>query len=389
MAQRRKSRRGGATPGTILIALLLLFAVYFYQNGTLQRWWGSLVGSAPSRQPGLPTPAPAGSDAGETQVFFTTPSLVYPDVRNHRPASPLLQAVIADIDSARKSVDLATFDLDIPEVTDALLRAKQRGLAVRAIVDSENLETPEVSEQTGRLESASIPVVFDNREPFMHDKFLVVDAAVAWTGSWNVTTNDLYRNNNNFVRFNNNLIAADYTNEFEQMFEGRFGTSKTSDTPYPHVQVGSANVEVYFSPEDGVAKYVLQRLAAAKKSIHFMTFSYTEDKISDAMVAKRKAGLVVRGVFERQNAGGSGADFNRLQQGGVDVLQDGNCYILHHKVIIIDERTVITGSYNFTGSAEKDNDENLVIVDDPALARAYLDEFEQVYAQAQAPTRCR
>ena len=120
-----------------------------------------------------------------------------------------------------------------------------------------------------------------------------------------------------------------------------------------------------------------------------MTFSYTADTIAEAMVAKVKAGLAVRRVFETQNASGSGADFNRLQQGGVDVLEDGNCYILHHKVIVIDERTVITGSYNFTSSAERDNDENLVIVDDPNLARAYLDEFQRVYAQAQAPTRCR
>jgi len=146
---------------------------------------------------------------------------------------------------------------------------------------------------------------------------------------------------------------------------------------------------VSFSPEDGVAKHVLQRLAAAKRSFHFMTFSYTADAIADAMIAKVKVGLVVRGVFESQNAGGSGADFTRLRQGGVDVLEDGNCYILHHKMIVIDARTVITGSYNFTGSAEKDNDENLVIVDDPNLARAYLDEFQRVYAQAQSPTRCR
>jgi phosphatidylserine/phosphatidylglycerophosphate/cardiolipin synthase-like enzyme len=138
-----------------------------------------------------------------------------------------------------------------------------------------------------------------------------------------------------------------------------------------------------------VAKYVLQRLAAAKRSIHFMTFSYTSSAIADAMVAQAQAGLPVRGVFEARNAGGTGSVFGRLRQGGVDVLEDGNCYILHHKVIIIDARTVITGSYNFTNSAEKDNDENLVIVDDPNLARAYLDEFERVYAQAHAPTRCR
>jgi phosphatidylserine/phosphatidylglycerophosphate/cardiolipin synthase-like enzyme len=191
------------------------------------------------------------------------------------------------------------------------------------------------------------------------------------------------------LRFASRRIALDYVNEFELLFAGRFGTGKPSATPYPQVLLGSSGVEVYFSPQDGVAQHLLQRLAAAKKSIHFMTFSYTEDKISDAMIAKAKASLVVRGVFESQNAGGTGAAFNRLKQGGVDVLEDGNCYILHHKVIVIDERTVITGSYNFTGSAERDNDENLVIVDDPNLAHAYLDEFERVYAQAQSPTRCR
>jgi phosphatidylserine/phosphatidylglycerophosphate/cardiolipin synthase-like enzyme len=59
-------------------------------------------------------------------------------------------------------------------------------------------------------------------------------------------------------------------------------------------------------------------------------------------------------------------------------LEDGNCYILHHKVIIIDKRTVITGSYNFTSGAEKDNDENLVIVNDPALAPASCSGFLHV-----------
>ncbi len=104
--------------------------------------------------------------------------------------------------------------------------------------------------------------------------------------------------------------------------------------------------------------------------------------------ARARSGLSIQGVIEMQNTSGSGAVFERLRSAGVEVLPDGNCYSLHHKVIVVDERTVITGSYNFTSSAERDNDENLVIVDDPALARAYLEEFERVYAQAQAPTRC-
>jgi len=370
-------RTTGVPISLVAIALLAaLLAFYLYQIGWFQRVFAGERG-------------PAVDASGTVQVFFTTPTLIYPDQQWQRPASPLLQAVLTDIDHARASVDVATFDFDIDALTSALLRAKQRGVAVRLIVDSENLLTPEVAEQTGRLQRVGIEVQFDRREPFMHNKFVVLDGAITWLGSWNLTTNDTYRNSNNMLRIASREIAADYTNEFEQMFSGRFGTAKRSETPYPQVRLGSARVKVYFSPADGVAKYVLQRLAAAKRSIHFMTFSYTADAISDAMIAKLKAGLVVRGVFERQNAAGSGADFSRLKQGGVDVLEDGNCYILHHKVIVIDERTVITGSYNFTGSAEKDNDENLVIVDDRALAQAYLEEFERVYAQAQAPARCR
>jgi phosphatidylserine/phosphatidylglycerophosphate/cardiolipin synthase-like enzyme len=67
------------------------------------------------------------------------------------------------------------------------------------------------------------------------------------------------------------------------------------------------------------------------------------------------------------------------------VLQDGNPYLMHHKVFIVDETTVILGSFNFSQNAETENDENLLIIDDPALARTFLDEFERVYATAKNP----
>ncbi len=394
MSKRRKARSGGRSSGTILIALLALALIYLYQSGTL----GSILEDveAPEIQVGPQSPEPGGqpsepgaaTGSGEIQVFFTTTALVYPDRPAQRGELPLLQAVVADIDAAHTSVDVAVFDLDVVEFVDTLLRAKERGVAVRLIVDSENLETPEVAEQTGRLQDADIPVKFDDREPFMHNKFVVVDGAVAWTGSWNITTNDTFRNNNNFLRFASSEMAANYTREFDQMFDGTFGTRKSTGTPHPQLQVGGVPVEVYFSPEDRPAQYVLQRLEQATTSIRFMTFSFTSDPIAQAMIAKTEAGLTVQGVFERQNASGTGAEFQTLSDGGVDVLEDGNCYILHHKVIVIDDRIVITGSYNFTASAERDNDENLVIIEDPALARAYLEEFERLYAQAQSPTRC-
>jgi phosphatidylserine/phosphatidylglycerophosphate/cardiolipin synthase-like enzyme len=384
MARRQTtSRRGGVSLPILMLALLVLGTLYLYQSGRL----GPLL-LRTAAQAGLRGPEAHASQAGLIQSFFTTPSLIYPDLPQQRSPTSLLQAIVADLDLARSSVDLAVFDFDIPELTDALLRANKRGVVVRLIVDSENLDTPEVAEQTGRLQRAGVAIRFDRREPFLHNKFVVVDGAIACTGSWNATTNDTWRNNNNMLRFASRQLAADYANEFEQMFDGRFGTAKRSGTPYPRMRVGATAVEVYFSPQDRVAQHVLEHLKSARGSIRFMAFSFTSAPIADALAAKARAGLSVRGVFESQNASGTGAAFGRLRQAGVDVIEDGNCYIMHHKVIVVDERTVITGSYNFTSSAEKDNDENLVIVDDSTLARAYLDEFDRVYAQAQAPTRC-
>src|SRR4051812_35372785 len=232
MAVARPSSRRAPRLRVITLALLVLLALYVYQSGQFQQ-----LAAHAAAQIGLAQPT---AQPGAIRAFFTTPTLVYPDTPQQRPSSPLLAAVLADLDAARISVDLASFDFDIPAVSDALLRAAGRGVLVRLVVDSENLDTPEVSQQTGRLQRAGIAVHFDRREPFMHNKFVVVDGNVAWMGSWNVTDNDTWRNNNNMLRFASRPIAADYTNEFEQLFDGRFGTGKSSATPYPRVRVGGA-----------------------------------------------------------------------------------------------------------------------------------------------------
>jgi phosphatidylserine/phosphatidylglycerophosphate/cardiolipin synthase-like enzyme len=134
--------------------------------------------------------------------------------------------------------------------------------------------------------------------------------------------------------------------------------------------------------------HVVARVQSAQHSIRFLTFSYTDDATGEAMIARHAAGVSVQGVFETRNARGTGSEYARLQEAGIDVLEDGNCYTMHHKVIIIDDATVITGSYNFTGRAENTNDENLVIIDNQELAAAYVEEFNRVYDQARNPTQC-
>jgi phosphatidylserine/phosphatidylglycerophosphate/cardiolipin synthase-like enzyme len=326
---------------------------------------------------------------GAIEVFFTTPALVYPDVPEKRTLQDFEKRLVADIDAATSSVDAATFEYNLDSLRDALIRAKKRGIKVRLALDEEHLEEKEeMAAWAHEVEGAKIPISWEQSTNFLHSKFVIIDDKIAWTGSWNFTNNDTYRNNNNILRLSDSALVENYRAEFAQMFAGRFGPKKKPSTPTPQVTLGSTKVENYFSPEDGVLSHLLPHLEGAKKSIYFLAFSFTEDKIGALMVEKKKAGLTVQGVFEKRNAEGTGSELGYLRENGIEVLDDGNCYTMHHKVIIIDERTVITGSYNFTARAEQKNDENVIILNDKEAARLFLDEYRRVYEQAAKGTKC-
>lgn len=330
----------------------------------------------------------AGEPNDALQVFFTTPTLVYPDVPDQRTPPSYEQAIIADLDAAQSSIDMAVFEYNLTSIADALIRAKERGVQVRLALDRENLEKPEMSSWAGDVEQADIPIAWEDSDAFLHSKFIIVDNALVWTGSWNATVNDTYRNNNNLLRFTIPEIVANYAAEFGQMFEGAFGNDKESLAPNPSVEFNGIHLENYFSPQDGIEQHILQRLNEARKTIRFLAFSFTSDAVAQALLERQSAGVTVQGVFENRNAGGTGAEFGALESEGVDVLEDGNCYTMHHKFFIIDDATVVTGSYNFTARAEDTNDENLLIIDNPTIAQQYREEFERVYSQAETPPRC-
>ena len=317
------------------------------------------------------TPAPPAIEA-----FFTTPT--YPERAEDRHGG-IDAHLVALIDGARQSVDVAAYELDLDTVADALLRALERGVPVRLVTDTDNLDEAAVL----RLREGGIPVVADERGALMHNKFVVVDGRYVWTGSWNLTVNCTYRNNNNAVRIDSPALARNYATEFEEMFaQHRFGPRSPADTPAPRVDVRDILVECYFAPEDEVMTHVVAAVSQARSSVRFLAFSFTSDSLAKAMIERAKAGVAVSGVMERRGSDTEFAEFAPLRQAGIDVLLDGNPYIMHHKVIVIDDEIVITGSFNFSAGADQDNDENLLIIHDRNLARAYLDEYVRVRQRA-------
>ena len=161
--------------------------------------------------------------------------------------------------------------------------------------------------------------------------------------------------------------------------EAQVGKPSEASVAYPRVQLSDGTqVFTYFSPESDTISPLLQEITAAKSSIHFMAFSFTHDALGSAMRDRFASGINVRGVFEDRQVD-QHSEFESMKEAGLPVLTDRNRGMMHHKVIVVDEETVITGSYNFSKNAEKRNNENLLIIKgNREIAAAYLAEFERI-----------
>jgi len=143
---------------------------------------------------------------------------------------------------------------------------------------------------------------------------------------------------------------------------------------------------VVFTSEDGALEQAIIPLVSdADESIYFMTFSYTDYPLAAAMIERFESGIDVAGVFETVGSETDAAELNTLYCANIPVLQDGNSSFMHHKVIIVDESLVITGSMNFSTSAETRNDENIILIDNPDIAALYLQEFDRVWEMGKDP----
>jgi len=328
---------------------------------------------------GEPIPLQVGYGYGNLfyEVYFSDPFNPASKRQEGGIDIPLARA----IDEARISVDLAVYSMSLYSIRDALLDAHRRGVQVRVVMESDNLER----DVPRRLTEKGIPMIGDRREGLMHNKFVIIDRSEVWIGSMNFTTSGAYDDNNHLVRIRSTKVAENYLAEFNEMFDDDFfGPDILPNTPHPQLTIDGIPLEVYFSPDDGVAARIMKLLRGAESSIHFMAYSFTADDFGEIIRQKAKGGLRVFGVMdESQVKSNQGGEFAPFQEAGLKVYKDGNPGQMHHKVIIIDEKIVITGSYNFSASAERKNDENVVIIFDEQLAAQYLKEFERVYVRAQ------
>lgn len=389
-ASGRRSSAGkktGLSVGSVVLILCVLGALFIGdRTGLFSVNWEALLSGAEleevvSTPP--PTPVVVEPVSGEWyRLYFTSPQ--YPDEPATR-VSAVAEGLIEVINSAQRSLDIAIYELNLEEVGQAILVARDRGVNVRLVTDTDELEELET---LIRLQEAGIPIVPDDRSSLMHNKFVVVDGQAVWTGSWNFTPNDTFRNNNHAIYIQSPELAQNFATEFDEMFsQHAFGPTSPANTSNPKIQIGDTLIETCFAPEDACADRLIALVNQARQTIRFMAFSFTHVELGRAVSNRAGAGVTVQGVFETRGSETEFSEYGQMKKNNLEVWQDGNPYTLHHKVFIIDDQIVTLGSFNFSANANEANDENLLIIHNAGIAKEFLAEFNRVYEQAQTPPK--
>lgn len=201
-----------------------------------------------------------------------------------------------------------------------------------------------------------------HKQGIMHNKFCILNKDTIITGSYNPHSNTA----NNLVIIPSTALANNYLEEFSELW----GTTTTKKTKHTKISLNTTAIENYFCPEDNCREKISNALSAANKSIIFMTYSFTDDKIGQIVSDKAKK-IMVKGILDKSQIN-KWSQYNKLRH--TAITQAG----IHHKVFIVDESVVITGSANPTNNGYDRNDENILIIRNEKVAKEFIQEFELV-----------
>lgn len=312
--------------------------------------------------------------------------------------------LVALIGRAKSSISVALYSLSGTvgaKVGNALISARNRGVVVRVIMEDDNSNTA----PPNNLKNNGIPFITDkyglnSGDGLMHNKFLVFDAnsnnpndAYVWMGSYNTTDTGENNDYQNVVLIQDQSLAKIYTMEFNEMWgsssdvpnstTSRFGANKTNNTPH-RLLIGNTWVESYFSPSDQVTEQIKKAILSTDYQAYISLLTFTKADLAIAEQTKAAEGKKFINILD--NNSDQGTQFTFLGTFSEAYIHNiGGLY--HHKYLIVDNNQaqsdplVLTGSHNWSSSAETKNNENTLIFHSYRIANLYVQEFAARYAE--------
>lgn len=319
------------------------------------------------------------------------------------------QAALQLIDNSKATLDIAFYSFENEQLAQAILKAHDRGIKVRLVSDYDS----ENHQSFLQLQKARIPIVFGNLNAIMHNKYLIADKKWIATGSVNFSqTIQINFNHSNIIR--SSKIAQCYTQDFEIMFrEGLFSTAKDDSPQHPSwlqqkTQIGQYEIQPLFTPYkiyypkvlypdpenpsktltyQNIITQIIPFLVQSSSSIQILAYTLTDKILIHTLKQQALKGVSVSlwldNDFYHQAALSVKQRIQDLAAHRVKIklCQRADGGILHHKSILIDGHTVISGSFNFSQNGAESNDENMLIIENAEnLIEAYQLEIGRIDA---------
>jgi phosphatidylserine/phosphatidylglycerophosphate/cardiolipin synthase-like enzyme len=334
-------------------------------------------------------------------------------------AASVMARLIAFVRAAQQSLDFTVYDMRFTDSLKAALSSVLReradaGVQIRLCYDADKPLRPDVAAGqdpapagTGTfVQSLGYPWRRIGGMKLMHNKFILKDGQSVWTGSTNLTDDAFTLMENNIVEFESSQLTNYYAAEFEQLWEKENldNTGKIQTLPVPATFADqSAEVRVMFSPGSGleIDSEIARRVRAARRRVRICSLLINSGTlIAELGNLLRRGGVTMDGIYDRTQMADVYRQWQQVPQNRwkIGALQEiiaraglvgknstpytptGRHDFMHNKVLVIDD-TVITGSYNFSRSAQF-NAENILFIESAPLAEAYsgyIDHLIQKY----------
>ena len=313
--------------------------------------------------------------------------------------------LLEKINSAQKTIDFAFYGLSGQnEILEALVGAQKRGVVVRGIVDKnienkndysgteysiqklgENVVKTDYKteiEKLNKIKNKEIDFKYDFfKGHIMHNKFCIIDDEIVWTGTVNVSSTGTGGfNENNACLISSKDVAKIFKREFEQMYvKELFHENKSPIYSKKGINIDDKNIQIYFSPNKYIINTViLPEIEKAQDYIYLSMFLITDNKIVKNLIDAHNRGVKIKMIIDAYHALQPYSKHQQLRQAGIKIKVENWAGKMHAKTVIIDDKTIISGSANWTYSAFKYNDENLLIFRNATKEALFLKkEFEQ------------
>jgi len=266
----------------------------------------------------------------------------------------LLQVFISAIDSAKHSILLINYALTDPTIIASLCNKAQQGIDIRVISDIK--ASPLIDFKLG----PEIVTIRRIGAGLMHHKILVIDDALVWLGSANMTTESLVSHGNLVAGINDIVLAKAISDKAVTMnAEGR-----NEIFPNQSFLIGGQEVELWFLPDDrGALQRLKGLIQTAKKSVRVAMFTWTHQDLAKEVIAAQKRGVKTEVVIDNYSGKGVSAKIVKLlKNNGIPVALGPSGTLLHHKFLYIDSQILVNGSANWTKAAFSQNDDCFLIL---------------------------